>query len=157
MKDLGELNYFLGVKIVQAHKAGTIWIGQPSYTERILKFSMDNCKPVATPVDVSSKLTKGVEDCKYIKATHYQSIIGSLLYLSMRTRPDITFAVSLAARFSSKPASQHLIAIKHILRYLRGTIHYGLLFKKSSISWKSDIKYHFIQEQVNDKNILSNK
>ena len=54
-----------------------------------------------------------------------------LEYLSMRTRPDITFAVSLAARFSSKPMSQHLIAIKRIFRYLKGTIHYGLLFKRT--------------------------
>ena len=46
VKDLGELNYFLGVKIVQNHRAGTIWIGQPTYTERVLqKFGIENCKP----------------------------------------------------------------------------------------------------------------
>ena len=63
VKDLGELNYFLGVKIVQNHRAGTIWIGQPTYTEEILKkFSMKNCKPLAIPVEVGLKLTKGTED-----------------------------------------------------------------------------------------------
>ena len=97
MKDLGELNHFFGIRIVQNHGAGTIWIEQSTYTEAILqKFGMENCKPLSTPVDVGSKLTKGTEDGEYIDKTHYQSMVGSLLYLPMRTRPDITFAVSLA-------------------------------------------------------------
>ena len=96
VKDLGELNYFLGVKIVQNHRAGTIWIGQLTYTEEVT-----------------------------------QSAVGSLLYLSMRTRLDITFAVTLATCFCSKPTSQHLTAVKRIFRYLRETTHYGLLFKRN--------------------------
>ena len=132
IKDLGKLSYFLGVKVVQNSCDGTIWIGQPAYAETILKkFNMESCKSIATPVDVSTKLTKGTEDSEYIDDTYYQSAIGSLLYLSMKTRPDITFAVSLAARYSSKPTSQHLKAVKRIFRYLQGTIHYGLLFKRS--------------------------
>ena len=97
VKDLWELNHFLGVKIVENHGAGTIWIGQPNYMEAILqKFGMENCKPLSTLVDVGSKLTKGTEDSEYIDKTHYQSMVGSLFFLSMRTHPDITFAVSLA-------------------------------------------------------------
>ena len=131
VKDLGELNHFLGVKIVQNHEAGTIWIGQPTYTEAILqKFGMKKCKPLYTPVDVGSKLTKGTEDSEYIDKTHYQSMVGSLLYLSMRARPDITFAVRLAAQFCSEQTSQHMKAVKCIFRYLRGTTWYGLLFKE---------------------------
>lgn len=133
MKDLGELNHYLGVKIVQNRGDGTIWIGQSAYTEEVLKkFGMESCKPVTTPVEVGVKLTQGTDDSEYVDAAHYQSVVGSLLYLSMRTRPDITFAVSLAARFCSKPTSQHMTAVKRILRYLRGTTHYGLLFKRSS-------------------------
>ena len=92
---------------------------------------MESCKPVATPVEVGVKLTKGTDDSEYVDEAHYQSAVGSLLYLSMKTRPDITFAVSLAARFCSKPTSQHMTAIKRIFRYLRGTTHHGLLFKRS--------------------------
>ena len=56
MKDLGELHYFLGVKIVQNHEKGTIWIGQPLYTENILqKFIMENAKSISTPVAVNTK------------------------------------------------------------------------------------------------------
>ena len=104
VKDLGELNYFLGVKIVQNHRAGTIWIGQPTYIEGVLKkFGMENCKPLTTPVEVGLKLTKGTEDSEYVDKTHYQSAIGSVLYLLMRTRPDITFAANLAARVQNQP------------------------------------------------------
>ena len=85
---------------------------------------MENCKPLTTPVDVGSKLTKGTEDSEYIDKTHYQSMVGGLLYLSMRTCPNITFALSLAARFCSEPTSQHMKAVKHIFRYRRGTTQY---------------------------------
>ena len=133
VKDLGDLTYFLGVKIEQDHRAGTIWIGQPNYTKTILrKFGMENCKGLTTPVDVITKLIKGTETCEYVDESYYQSAVGSLLYLSMKTRPDITFAVSLTARFCSKPTTQHLTAIKHIFRYLRKTTNYGLLFRKSN-------------------------
>ena len=92
---------------------------------------MENCKPLATPVELGLKLMKGTEDTVYVDKTHYLSAVGSLLYLSMRTHPDITFAVSLSACFCSKPTSQHLTVVKHIFRYLKGTTHYGLLFKRN--------------------------
>ena len=132
LKDLGELNHFLGVKIVQNHSAGTIWIGQPTYTEEVLKkFGMESCKPVATPAEAGQKLTKGTKDSEYVDKVLYQSAVGSLLYLSMRTRPDITFTVSRVARFCSNPTTQHMRAVKRILRYLRGTTNQGLLYKKN--------------------------
>ena len=56
---------------------------------------MGNCKLLATPVEVGFKLMKGTEDSEYVDKTHYLSAVGSLLYLSMRTHPDITFSVSL--------------------------------------------------------------
>ena len=135
MKDLGELNHFLGVQVEQNHKNGTIWVGQPLYTEEVLKrFGMENCKQVATPVEAGVKLQKGTEDSERVDKSHYQSVVGSLLYLSTRTRPDIAFAVGLAARFCSDPTSQHLTAVKRILRYLQGTTHHGLLFRRSKSS-----------------------
>ena len=135
MKDLGELNHFLGVQVVQDHKNGTIWIGQPTYTQGMLKrFGMENCKHVATPVETGTKLQKATEKSDRVDKSHYQSIVGSLLYLSTRTRPDITFAVGLVARYCSDPTSQHLTAVKRILRYLQGTLKHGLLFRRSDSS-----------------------
>ena len=88
VKNLGELSYFPDVKIVQDRIAGTIWIGQLIYTEGVLeKYGMKNCKPVATSADAGLKLTKGTEHSEYVKEKHYQSMVGSLLYLSMRTCP----------------------------------------------------------------------
>ena len=58
----------------------------------------------------------------------YQSAVGSLLYLSVATRPDIAYAVSNVAQFSANPTTQHWTAVKRIMRYLRGTINLGLVF-----------------------------
>ena len=63
VKDMGELHYFLGVTVIQDHKAGSVWIGQQSYTENILKkFGMEDAKSIRTPVDTSVKLIKGGND-----------------------------------------------------------------------------------------------
>ena len=63
VKDMGELSYFLGVKVIHDHNAGSVWIGQQSYTESILrKFGMEDCKTIRTPVDSSTKLVKGGDE-----------------------------------------------------------------------------------------------
>ena len=63
----------------------------------------------------------------------YQSAVGSLLYLSLSKRPDIAFAVIniYVAKFCAKPNKQHWTAAKQILRYLKGTQHFGLLYKST--------------------------
>ena len=78
------------------------------------------------------KLSKGTEDSEYMDIELYQSAVGKLLYLSTRTRPDISFAVSSVARYTAKPTVDHWKAVKHILRYLIGTINYGLLYSRTS-------------------------
>uniref|UniRef100_A0A1X7TV83 Reverse transcriptase Ty1/copia-type domain-containing protein n=1 Tax=Amphimedon queenslandica TaxID=400682 RepID=A0A1X7TV83_AMPQE len=83
---------------------------------------MHQCKSLTTPMDTGTKLVNGTEDSEYVDN---QSLVGSLMYLSMRTQPDITYAVSITARFCSNPTTQHMTAVKHVLRYLRGTTHYG--------------------------------
>ena len=132
VKDMGELHYFLGVKVVQDHRTGSVWIGQESYAETILRrFGMEDAKTVRTPVDASTKLVKGGDDDTCVDQPLYQSAVGSLLYLSIATRPDITYAVSNAAKFCAKPTRQHWVAVKRIFRYLKGTQKYGLLYNRS--------------------------
>ena len=129
VKDMGELKYILGVTVDQKTNPGGIWIGQPGYTERVLqKFNMEDAKPVLTPVNTSVKLTKAEENCETFDQGLYQSTVGSLLYLSIWTRPDITFAVSNVAKFCAKPTKEHWPAVKHILRSLKGTFDFGLLY-----------------------------
>ena len=70
-------------------------MGQLAYTAEVLKrFQMENSKPIVTPIDTGAKLTKATKDSKLFNQELYQSAIGSLLYLSTRTRPDIAYAVS---------------------------------------------------------------
>ena len=149
LKDMGELHYFLGMKIVQNHKSGEVWIGQPAYANSVLqKFGMENAKPVNTPVETGTKLTKERVDDDGVNEELYQSAVGSLLYLSIGTRPDITYAVSNVAKFCAQPTKQHWIAVKRIMRYLKGTVKLGLLYSKdgsrkcigySDADWAGDI------------------
>ena len=132
VKDMGDLHYFLGVKVVQDLKAGTIWLGQPAYSENIIQqFNMQNAKTCRTPVNASLKLIKANEESTYVDQELYQSAVGKLLYLSTRTRPDIAFAVSTVAKYTANPTEQHWKAVKHILRYIAGTINFGLQFTRS--------------------------
>ena len=85
-------------------------------------------RPVATPVDTGTKLLKTMDKVGCVDKRQYQSAIGSLLYLSVATRPDIAFAVSNAAKFSAQPGKQHWTAVKPIMRYLRGTTNLDLVF-----------------------------
>ena len=89
---------------------------------------MEDAKPVSTPVNTSVKLTKAEENCETSYQGVYQSAVGSLLYLATWTRLDITFAVSNVATFCAKPTKEHWTAVKHILRYLKGTFDFGLLY-----------------------------
>ena len=62
----------------------------------------------------------------------YQSAVGSLLYLSSATRPDITFPVNNVTKFSEKPTKEHWSAVKSIFRYLKGTVNYGLQYSRDA-------------------------
>lgn len=147
VKDLGPLHYFLGVNIVQ--DSDKVWIGQKTYSENVLKkFGMDNSKPISTPVDTSLKLLQASDDSQCVDQKLYQQAVGSLLYLSVKTRPDISYAVGNVARYCSRPTQQHWRAVTRILRYLKGTIDYGLHYVKhhpskvvgySDADWAGDI------------------
>ena len=130
MKDLGALHHFLGIKLVQDLLTGVIWIGQPSYVKKILqRYQMQECKPVNTPVTPDVKLVVAESPNNVCDQQMYQTIVGSLLYLSTKTRPDIAYAVGSVARFCARPTQQHWVALKRILRYLKGTSNYGLSYK----------------------------
>ena len=109
---------------------------------------MKDAKPVATPVCVGSKLVKTTESDELVDENLYQSAVGSVQYLSTMTRADITFAVSNVAKYCSKLTKEHWTAVKRIVRYLKGTHNFGLLYKKSNSSscegfsdldWASDV------------------
>ena len=149
MKDLGPLHHFLGAEIIQDQLTRVIWIGQPSFTEKILrKFDMYDCKPVGTPVNPDVRLVSGESSNDSCNQQLYQAVVGSLLYRSTKTRPDIAYAVSSVARFCACPTKEHWTAVKRILRYLKGTSNLGLLYRDntpteitgySDADWAGDI------------------
>ena len=127
MSDIRILHYFLGIEIFQEDDG--VFICQNKYAERILKkFGMYGYNPVSTPLIVTEKLTKKYKG-KKIDETRYKSLIGNLFYLTA-TRPDITFSASLLSRFMQVLSHIHLGATRRVLRYLRGTINYGLQFNR---------------------------
>src|ERR1700733_2960744 len=92
------------------------------------RLNMSDCKSRSTPSDVNlNKITEN-DNSEYTDGHQYRSIIGSLIY----TRPDLSFMVSYLSQFMSKPKSIHMTMAKHVLRYLKGTKDYGLIFRKSS-------------------------
>jgi hypothetical protein len=92
------------------------------------KAGTEKCKPVNTPLLASEKISvhKGTP-----LNTRYKSIVGSLQYLTF-TRPDLAFAVNRMCQFLHAPTTDHMIAVKRILRYVRGTMDLGVMFQKDS-------------------------
>ncbi|UYV62601.1 hypothetical protein LAZ67_2001282 [Cordylochernes scorpioides] len=135
IKDLGKINYCLGIRI-QTEKDGSISIDQEKYIEELLaKYRMKEAKPISTPMDSNSKLTKisSIEgENEPVKKVEYQSLIGSLIYLSVSTRPDISYAVSALGQFSNDPRRQHWNAAKRVLRYLKGTLGLKITYEKTN-------------------------
>jgi len=132
-KDMGKLHHFLGMSVAQDDTGECVWIGQPTYTENLLKkFRMQDCKPAGTFSDVSTKLEKAADEEEKVDQQQYQSAVGSFMYLSVSTRPNIAFAVGNLARFSTKPTKSHWTALKHVFRYFRGTINLGILYARKS-------------------------
>ena len=75
---------------------------------------------------------KNGDDAEMVDQVLYQSAVSSLLYLSMWTRPDITYTVTNVAKFCPNPLKEHWNAVKHIMRFLKGTMDYGLCYDKNS-------------------------
>ena len=120
------MHYFLGMEVWQ--NADGISLGQGRFAVEILKrFRMMDCKAMTTPMASNLKLLSDASS-KSVDATMYRQMIGSLMYLKNKS-PDICFAVNTLSQFLMDPRHVHLIAAKHILRYLRGTIDYGLKYE----------------------------
>jgi hypothetical protein len=125
MKDIGLMHYFLGLEVWQ--QPGEIFLGQGKYVVDILRrFGMGDCKPMTTPMITNLKKLSA-SDSELVDPTLYRQLIGSLMYL-VNTRPNICFVVNTLSQFMVEPRQVHWIAAKHVLRYLHGTMEYGLRY-----------------------------
>ncbi|KAJ9523155.1 hypothetical protein QJQ45_023956, partial [Haematococcus lacustris] len=128
LKDLGEARCFLGMQIVRDRAEGTILISQQKLIhELVTTHSMSNAHSKTLPMAAAVKLVREGEALD-TSVHHYSALVGSLLYLSCCTRPDIAFSVGALARHMSAPTKQHWAAACTVLCYLKGTSEQGLLF-----------------------------
>src|SRR5882762_8331607 len=129
MKYLGLMHYFLSLEVWQSSEE--IFLNHGKYAVEILKrFNMLECKFMATPMDSNLKLLAD-DSLELLDVTHYRQIIGSLMYLT-NTRPDICFSVNTLSQYLVQPRQVHLVAAKHVMRYLKGTIDFGLYYDGSN-------------------------
>ncbi|KAB2600999.1 hypothetical protein D8674_002004 [Pyrus ussuriensis x Pyrus communis] len=134
MKDLGILHYFLGLQI--EYQSQGILIHQSKYIKDLLhKTNMLDSKPCTTPCHPHHKLlTHGSPPVP--DPGIYRSIVGALQYLTF-TRPDIAYSVNQVCQFMHSPLESHFVAVKRILRYLKGTMQLGLCYKPGSLNIKA--------------------
>ncbi|XP_076946076.1 secreted RxLR effector protein 161-like [Bidens hawaiensis] len=123
MSKLGLLSFYLRIEVSRS-KTG-IEIKQEAYAKKILKeTNMEICNLTKCPLEPSTRVLKDGKE-KPVDAKACRRIIGCLRYL-LHTRPDLSFSVEIAGRYMQVPNKSHMDAIKHILRYVKRTVSYGL-------------------------------
>ena len=152
LKDLGPLNYFLGLQI--EYTTNGIFVHQSKYAKDLLsKFHMLDCKPCSNPcasnhhhVPPTSPLLSD--------PTTYRSLVGALQYLTF-TRPGLSYAVQQACQFMSKLTQHHLVVAKQILRYLRGSLHPNKHFQPGPLALSTYCDADQARDPIDRRSITS--
>lgn len=137
VKDLGEAKFILGMRIERMEN-GDVRLSQQAYCERVIKrFKQSDLKPRSTPLPAGVILS--IEDSPKTDAEKaemanipYREVLGSLMWLQVATRPDLSFAVNMLSRFANNPGRVHWEAMKHTLAYVKSTTHYGITYRHDS-------------------------
>lgn len=131
--DMGECSKFLGILIIRDRPNHRLWLSSHVYVSELLaEWNLSTCKTASTPFPykITESLPAPLNSIPDISDNDlipkYQRIVGCLLYLAISTRPDISYYVMWLGQFNSKPTRAHLLAAKHVLRYLAGTTHLAL-------------------------------
>ena len=130
---MGEVKFLLGKQ-----PDGDIWLQQEKYTANVLKrYDMTECRLASTPLPPACKLSKLdsptiAEGIKDMELAPYKSAVGSMMYLAICTRPDISAAVSALSSFNANPRRAHWEGVQHVLRYLKGTANSGIRYRKGA-------------------------
>lgn len=130
MKDLGDLNYFLGIEVLCSKT--WILISQRKYILVLLvKIGLLDCKPSETPI-MLNYVFKIVEGAEPADRAQYQHLAGNLIYL-FHTRPDIAFSISVLSQFMHEPQVSHMEGALRVPWYLKGFLGVGILAQKNGI------------------------
>ncbi|KAK6162474.1 hypothetical protein DH2020_002315 [Rehmannia glutinosa] len=131
LKDLGEVDYFLGIQVKKTSDGG-LHLSQTKYIKDLLcKAKMQLAKGISSPMTSGEKLTAFGSDV-VSNPQLYRSIVGALQYITI-TRPEISFSVNKVCQFMQRPLEAHWKAVKRILRYLSGTLEHGLHLTKNQL------------------------
>src|SRR5882762_3529663 len=139
LRALGPTSYLLGIHITRARPNRTLSLSQRQYILDVLeRFGMSDCKPVLTPMEPGLRLSSSMspnspQELLAMKGVPYVSAVGALLYLATATRPDIAYTVSTLCRFNSNPGMEHWKAVKHLMRYIKGTVDMKLTYAPSPL------------------------
>lgn len=135
VEDLGLVHTVVGIEI-QRLNSHTHSMTQSRFAETVLaRFDMSEANPASTPLTPNLKLYRATDEEVSdfaLRKLNYKSVVGSLIYLSQCTRPDLAHSVGVLSRHLDRPANQHWSAAMQVLRYLRGTIHLGIKYSGNS-------------------------
>lgn len=134
LRELGETSWLLGVEVLRDRSRSAVALSQRQYALDVLKqYGMEGCTPVKSAMDRDVRLSTQMcpqtdQERLAMRDIPYINAVGSLAYLAIATRPDIQYAVGVLARFQSNPGVEHWNAVKHLMRYVKGTINYKLVY-----------------------------
>lgn len=147
--ELGELRYFLGIHVKKID--GKYALSQKSYIRKALeKFNLADCKESKIPMD-SGYVSQKEESGNFEKIDIYRSLIGTLLYISTNTRPDIAIATSILGRRVVKPSKSDWSEAKRVLRYLKGTIDHCLFLQPKGLELEIFVDADWASDSIDRK------
>ena len=127
---MGELGSFVGIQVERLAN-GNLKLHQEAYAKRILeRFNMRHCKSISTPVDAGIKLDdqRSATGQQGEESFPYREAVGAIMFLTVCTRPDLAFAVSMLSQFLETAGPAHWTAVKRVMRYISGTPKHGITF-----------------------------
>jgi hypothetical protein len=125
MREIGDVQWFLGIRILRDRDQRRLWLSQDSYIDKIVKrFGLETRKMPDTPMTEPLQKNEGIATAQQIH--EYQQKVGSLLYAAIITRPDIALTAAKLSEFVQNPSRQHIDAVDRAICYLHGTMHYAI-------------------------------
>lgn len=122
------------MSVVRNQKEKSLSIDQHGLLSSVLnRFGMEDCKPVTTLLEPEAKFGKLNGNEVEVKLKEFQSVIGSLIYASIGTRPNIMAKVGVLSQHMSNPGKKHWVGVKRVLRNIKETLYYELQYKATNV------------------------
>ena len=144
MTGLGSVSHYLGLSVER--RSGQIILNQTIYLKKVLeRFNMEDCASVSTLMEsgTSGSLLLVIDQADEEALYWYRSVVDSLMFAAVMTRPDIAYAMSIVSRCSESPGSQHIKTINRILKYIKGSIDLSIIYSQDDSRDGSNLQNGF--------------